>query len=178
MTIRDESMRMQLSYSSYNRQAIATDNDVLYFLDPNITAIWMRRMFLWRDMAVARWTVSLYPLMNFGSTSIYRCVFLYIMSLYSLSRIVRWLLSTIAHFTFGTLHTWNWMPSFSACPGLICSKHFSPSVRTQLGSLCIGFEYFARTYRNAAVTAVHVFDCSGTICRNLIKTSITVNWYL
>ena len=41
------------------------------------------------------------------------------------------------------------------------------SIRIQIGCLLSAPEYFARTDRNAAVTVVHVFDRSSTICRNL-----------
>ena len=42
----------------------------------------------------------------------------------------------------------------------------SISVRTQIGRLRRGFEYFARIDRNAELTAVHVFDRSGKIGTN------------
>ena len=62
---------------------------------------------------------------------------------------------------------------------MIFSKTLSLSIRTQIGRLRRGVEYFVspRMDRNAEATAVPVFDFSGTICSNLEKMSITVNRY-
>ena len=64
--------------------------------------------------------------------------------------------------------------------GLECSIHklLAFTVRTQMGRLRTGFEYFARIQRNAELTAAPVLARRGTMCRYFENTSITLNRYL
>ena len=71
------------------------------------------------------------------------------------------------------------MPSFFSIAWNVLFKNSLPlSVRTQIGCLRTGFEYFASIDRNAELKAVPVFNRSGTICRYFEKTSVTLNRYL
>ena len=70
------------------------------------------------------------------------------------------------------------MPSFFNMSWNDLFKNSLPlSVRTKIGLLRTGFEYFASIDRNAELTPVPILDRSGTICRNFEKTSITLNRY-
>lgn len=101
--------------------------------------------------------------------------------LYNLSRMVRRLRSTIADFTLGYLYTWNRMPSFLYMSLNNLFKYSLPvNVRTRIGRLLRGLEYFglSKINRNVDATVVSVLDLVGTICRNFKKTSFPFNRYM
>lgn len=82
---------------------------------------------------------------------------------------------------FGFLHTWNWISSLFNMHWKELFKNYLPlSVRTQRGRLRRGLEYFGSLNidRNAEATAGNVLDFSGTMYRNLEKSTITIDKYL
>ena len=88
-------------------------------------------------LPVALWTVSLYPLTNFGSTSMYRTCFCMscICTPYREScdgYDLQYYVSHSDHYILDIK-----CPSFSACPGMICSKTLCPYLFAPRSAVCV-----------------------------------------
>ena len=88
----------------------------------------------------------------------------------------RWARSTTAYFTWGILHTWNWMPSSRNISwNCLFKNSLHLSVRTHKGRRRESSSWNVDRYDEAMEGSLVVF--TGTRCRNFDNTSMTGGMY-